>query len=149
MLRKDIQLHLLEKPSCKEGRYVLSFCGHFYTVICGQTNSIYGRKFSLVKTHALAVTIRLLMGWHEELFSLMLTAVCQVPFYGDSGLNAGVMHMDLARMRTLPDGWTGNPILESGNTVLLLLLLLLLLCHAQGTPPGFLNGLDWRALVED
>ena len=22
------------------------------------------------------------------------------------------------------------------------------LCHAQGTPPGFWNGLDWRALVE-
>ena len=24
-----------------------------------------------------------------------------------------------------------------------------LLRHAQGTPPGFWNGLDWRALVED
>ena len=22
-------------------------------------------------------------------------------------------------------------------------------CHTQGTPPGFWNGLDWRALVED
>ena len=43
-----------------------------------------------------------------------------------------------------------NPILERRSTVLLLLLLLLLLlCHAQATPPGFWNGLDWRALVED
>ena len=41
------------------------------------------------------------------------------------------------------------PILERGSTVLLLLLLLLLLRHAQGTPPEFWNGLDWRALVKD
>ena len=38
------------------------------------------------------------------------------------------------------------PILERRSTVLLLLLLLLR--HAQGTPPGFCNGVDWRALVE-
>ena len=24
-----------------------------------------------------------------------------------------------------------------------------LLCHAQGTPPGFRSGVDWRALVKD
>ena len=30
----------------------------------------------------------------------------QVPFYGDTGLNAGIMHMDLERMRDIPDGWT-------------------------------------------
>ena len=42
----------------------------------------------------------------------------------------------------------GIPKLERGNTVLLLLLLLLLLCHAQGPPPGFWNGVDWRALVK-
>ena len=36
-----------------------------------------------------------------------------------------------------------NPILERRSAVLLLLL-----CHAQGTPPGFWNGVDWRALVE-
>ena len=41
------------------------------------------------------------------------------------------------------------PILERGSAVLLLLLLLLLLRHAQGTPPGFWNGVDWRAMVED
>ena len=40
------------------------------------------------------------------------------------------------------------PILDKRNPVLLLLLLLLLR-HAQGTPPGFRNGVDWRALVED
>ena len=42
------------------------------------------------------------------------------------------------------------PILERRSNVLLhlLLLLLLLLCQAQGTPPGFWNGVDWRALVE-
>jgi len=31
----------------------------------------------------------------------------KVPFYGETGLNAGIMHMDLQRMRSLPDGWTG------------------------------------------
>jgi hypothetical protein len=31
----------------------------------------------------------------------------QVPYYGETGLNAGIMHMDLTRMRALPDGWTG------------------------------------------
>ena len=41
-----------------------------------------------------------------------------------------------------------HPILERRSTVLLLLLLLLLR-HAQGTPPGFRNGVDWRALVKD
>lgn len=30
----------------------------------------------------------------------------QVPFYGETGLNAGIMHMDLDRMRDIPDGWT-------------------------------------------
>ena len=30
----------------------------------------------------------------------------KVPHYGDTGLNAGIMHMDLARMRDIPDGWT-------------------------------------------
>ena len=30
----------------------------------------------------------------------------QVPFYGETGLNAGIMHMDLERMRDIPDGWT-------------------------------------------
>ena len=44
--------------------------------------------------------------------------------------------------------FTCNSILERTSTVFLLVLLLLL-CHAQGTPPGFWNGLDWRALVED
>ena len=39
-----------------------------------------------------------------------------------------------------------HPILERRSAVLLLLLLLLR--HAQATPPGFLNRLDWRALVE-
>ena len=29
-----------------------------------------------------------------------------VPFYGESGLNAGIMHMDFERMRRIPDGWT-------------------------------------------
>ena len=29
------------------------------------------------------------------------------------------------------------------------LLLLLLLCHAQATPPGFLNRVDLRLLVRD
>ena len=38
-----------------------------------------------------------------------------------------------------------NPKLERRSAVLLLLLLL---CHAQGTPPGFWNGVDLRALVE-
>ena len=42
--------------------------------------------------------------------------------------------------------WQYHPILERGSTVLLLLLLLR---HAQGTPPGFWNGVDWRALVKD
>ena len=42
------------------------------------------------------------------------------------------------------------PILERGSTVrLLLLLLLLLLRHAQTTPPGFWNRVNWRALVKD
>ena len=27
-------------------------------------------------------------------------------------------------------------------------VLLLLLRHTQGTPPGFCNGMDWRALLE-
>jgi len=31
----------------------------------------------------------------------------KVPFYGETGLNAGIMHMDLDRMRAMPDGWTG------------------------------------------
>ena len=39
-----------------------------------------------------------------------------------------------------------NPILDT--RISFVLLLLLLLRHAQGTPPGFRNGLDWRALVE-
>ena len=30
----------------------------------------------------------------------------KVPHYGDTGLNAGIMHMDLKRMRDIPDGWT-------------------------------------------
>ena len=30
----------------------------------------------------------------------------KVPHYGQTGLNAGIMHMDLARMRDIPDGWT-------------------------------------------
>ena len=30
----------------------------------------------------------------------------KVPHYGETGLNAGIMHMDLARMRDIPDGWT-------------------------------------------
>ena len=30
----------------------------------------------------------------------------KVPYYGETGLNAGIMHMDLARMRDIPDGWT-------------------------------------------
>lgn len=31
----------------------------------------------------------------------------QVPFYGKSGLNAGVMHMNLTRMKHFPGGgWT-------------------------------------------
>ena len=42
-----------------------------------------------------------------------------------------------------------HPKLERGSTVLLLLLLCTYVCHAQGTPPEFRNGLDWRALVED
>ena len=43
------------------------------------------------------------------------------------------------------------PIFEKGSTVLLLLKLLLCYCEclAQGTTPGFWNGVDWRALVED
>ena len=32
--------------------------------------------------------------------------IIQVPFYGQTGLNAGIMHMDLNRMRDIPDGWT-------------------------------------------
>lgn len=31
----------------------------------------------------------------------------KVPFYGETGLNAGIMHMDLKRMRKIPDGWSG------------------------------------------
>jgi len=31
----------------------------------------------------------------------------KVPHYGDTGLNAGIMHMDLKRMRKIPDGWVG------------------------------------------
>jgi len=30
----------------------------------------------------------------------------KVPYYGATGLNAGIMHMDLKRMRDIPDGWT-------------------------------------------
>lgn len=31
----------------------------------------------------------------------------QVPFYGKTGLNAGIMHMNLTRMKNFPDGgWT-------------------------------------------
>ena len=54
----------------------------------------------------------------------LISPLTQVPYYGDTGLNAGVMHMDLnrfvlglvcflsassllPRMRSLPDGWTG------------------------------------------
>ena len=33
--------------------------------------------------------------------------IFQVPYYGESGLNAGVMLMDLNRMKRLPGGWTG------------------------------------------
>jgi len=29
-----------------------------------------------------------------------------VPYYGDTGLNAGIMHMDLDRMREMEGGWT-------------------------------------------
>ena len=29
---------------------------------------------------------------------------CQIPFYGSTGLNAGVMHMNLTRMKQFPDG---------------------------------------------
>jgi len=32
----------------------------------------------------------------------------KIPFYGDSGLNAGIMHMDLDRMRRLEGGWTNT-----------------------------------------
>jgi len=31
----------------------------------------------------------------------------KVPFYGETGLNAGIMHMDFQRMNSIPDGWTG------------------------------------------
>ena len=31
----------------------------------------------------------------------------KVPFYGETGLNAGIMHMHLDRMRDIQDGWTG------------------------------------------
>ena len=34
------------------------------------------------------------------------TARNKVPHYGSTGLNAGIMHMDLNRMRDIPDGWT-------------------------------------------
>ncbi len=30
----------------------------------------------------------------------------KVPFYGETGLNAGIMHMDLEKMRDIQDGWT-------------------------------------------
>lgn len=31
----------------------------------------------------------------------------QIPFYGSSGLNAGIMHMNLTRMKSFPGGgWT-------------------------------------------
>lgn len=31
----------------------------------------------------------------------------QVPYYGETGLNAGVMHMNLTRMKDFPEGgWT-------------------------------------------
>ena len=36
----------------------------------------------------------------------LLNETVQVPFYGETGLNAGIMHMDLDRMRDIPDGWT-------------------------------------------
>ena len=29
----------------------------------------------------------------------------QVPYYGETGLNAGVMHMNLTRLRRYPGGW--------------------------------------------
>ena len=29
-----------------------------------------------------------------------------MPHYGSTGLNAGIMQMDLNRMRDIPDGWT-------------------------------------------
>jgi len=31
----------------------------------------------------------------------------KIPYYGETGLNAGIMHMHLDRMRAIPDGWTG------------------------------------------
>ena len=31
----------------------------------------------------------------------------KVPYYGETGLNAGIMHMHLDRMRDIPDGWIG------------------------------------------
>jgi len=31
----------------------------------------------------------------------------KVPYYGETGLNAGIMHMHLDRMREIPDGWMG------------------------------------------
>jgi len=30
----------------------------------------------------------------------------KIPYYGETGLNAGIMHMNLDRMRQIPDGWT-------------------------------------------
>ena len=39
-----------------------------------------------------------------------------------------------------------HPLIERRIAVLLLLLLL---CHAQSTPPGCSNGVDWRLMVKD
>ena len=42
------------------------------------------------------------------LFCFILSyPVSQIPYYGDTGLNSGVMLIDLDRVRKLVNGWTG------------------------------------------
>ena len=60
--------------------------------------------FYPIQTHFLS----LLSGVTNMLVTGSMYPIFQVPYYGESGLNAGVMLMDLNRMKRLPGGWTGK-----------------------------------------
>ena len=49
------------------------------------------------------------LGILSVLFCFILSyPVSQIPYYGDTGLNSGVMLIDLDRVRKLDNGWTGK-----------------------------------------
>ena len=59
--------------------------------------------------------------------------------------NVGIFQACYMTQREIDSEGLTNPTLEKGSTVLLLLLLCM---SRSGDPPGFCNGLDWRALAE-